>query len=114
MIDECLTDDDMLHVFEFLQAPELLEVSLVCTRWYELVQTEALWKNLCLVDKKLSFKPEDMTWKVHNALTDVSLNQRVYGLKIDDMCPHLSGIENKALLWLGEKLKVWWGWFLLT
>eukprot|EP01127_Copromyxa_protea_P017550 TRINITY_DN5366_c0_g1_i1.p1 TRINITY_DN5366_c0_g1~~TRINITY_DN5366_c0_g1_i1.p1 ORF type:complete len:314 (-),score=41.10 TRINITY_DN5366_c0_g1_i1:35-976(-) len=94
VIDLEFGDDELLHIFEFLSADSLLAASQVSSQWYWVAQSESLWKSLCYSEKKIApYKPDTVTWK------------EVYRMDLSCNCPHLIGIRNEELLWLGESLK---------
>lgn len=41
-----LPDTVLLHIFQFLTAPELLRTSQVCHSWYRVACDEFLWRDL--------------------------------------------------------------------
>lgn len=49
-----LSDEILLNIFKWLPRPYMLKYSLVCKRWYRLMEDESLWKYHDLSSKKIS------------------------------------------------------------
>lgn len=43
-----LTNDSLIHIFAFLQEPDLISASSVCKEWHEAADTPWLWREMCL------------------------------------------------------------------
>ncbi|XP_069889465.1 F-box/WD repeat-containing protein 12-like isoform X7 [Dipodomys merriami] len=59
--------DELLHVFSFLEAPDLLRAAQVNTVWNEVSRTKELWRQLCLRRwsscRASQMVPGTQTWK---------------------------------------------------
>ncbi|XP_019392498.1 PREDICTED: F-box/WD repeat-containing protein 12 isoform X1 [Crocodylus porosus] len=59
--------DCLVHVFSFLEAPDLLRAALVDKAWNEAADTTSLWRNMCLnrwtFCNILNLTPGVQTWK---------------------------------------------------
>ncbi|XP_060095805.1 F-box/WD repeat-containing protein 12 [Heteronotia binoei] len=66
MSDESLTLDCLVHIFSYLEAPDLLRVAQVNKTWLEATETASLWRNMCLNQWtfcNISVTPGMQTWK---------------------------------------------------
>nr|XP_056716871.1 F-box/WD repeat-containing protein 12 [Euleptes europaea] len=66
MSGEPLTLDCLVHIFSYLEAPDLLRAAQVNKTWLEATETASLWRNMCLNQWafcNISVIPGMQTWK---------------------------------------------------
>uniref|UniRef100_A0ACB8EIA5 Uncharacterized protein n=1 Tax=Sphaerodactylus townsendi TaxID=933632 RepID=A0ACB8EIA5_9SAUR len=66
MSGESLTLDCLVHIFSYLEAPDLLRIAQVNKTWLEATETTSLWRNMCLNQWafcNISVIPGMQTWK---------------------------------------------------
>ncbi|XP_077181707.1 F-box/WD repeat-containing protein 12 [Paroedura picta] len=66
MSGESLTLDCLVHIFSYLETPDLLRAAQVNKTWLEATETASLWRNMCLNQWafcNISVMPGMQTWK---------------------------------------------------
>ncbi|RKP07929.1 hypothetical protein THASP1DRAFT_30266 [Thamnocephalis sphaerospora] len=58
-----LPDEVVYAILSHLPAPALLACLFSCRRLYRLAADETLWRELCLKEHNITFKPSHLTWR---------------------------------------------------